>query len=73
MTQHEHEHEHGKQHHGHEQHHHSGRKKTPIHKHWLTWVVIALMLGAMLMYIFSDDESLQPDAASQGTPVKAAP
>jgi hypothetical protein len=42
----------------------SGRKtQTPdktngIHKDWRTWTVVGLMLGAMVVYVLSDDESL---------------
>lgn len=59
----------------HHQHkHHSGRKNKPIHQHWLTWVVVGLMLAAMMIYVFSDDESLQPGVpAGQGMPLDAPP
>jgi hypothetical protein len=69
MTQHDHKH-----HAGGKQRHHSGGKKPALHKNWVTWVVVALMLGAMLMYVLSDDESIQPGApAGEGLPADRAP
>jgi hypothetical protein len=58
--------------HGHkdQQHHHHGHGHEPpsppqtgkkgLHKQWWFWVVIALMLGGMIMYIISLDESILP-------------
>lgn len=66
-------HDHDK--HGHDQHHHHGKPKSKTT--WLVWVGVVLMLGAMLMYVLSDDESLQPggppDGAVDSPPVEAAP
>jgi hypothetical protein len=73
MTQHDHKH-----HAGGKEHHHSGGRKA-LHKNWVTWVVVGLMLAGMLMYVLSDDESLQPGGRqgkglpSDGPPVEAAP
>jgi hypothetical protein len=67
-------HDHGKQHHGQQHHPRPASKNKAIHKDWRVWTVIALMLGAMLMYVLSDDESLQPDGeAGPAMPAEAAP
>lgn len=69
MTQHDQKHKH----HGHKQQHHAPAKRKGLHKNWITWVGIALMLGAMLMYVLSDDESLQPGGeAGPSMPADAA-
>lgn len=50
--------------HGHSGHahggHHSGNRnqKRGIHKDWRMWVAVALMLGAMAIYVLSMDESI---------------
>jgi hypothetical protein len=73
MTHHEHEHEH----HEHEHHgRHGGHpthKRKPLHKSWITWVVVGLMLAAMYAYVMSDNESLQPGNPVQGQAMPAAP
>ena len=61
------QHNHDKQHHG--QHH--SKTKSGLHKDWRVWVV-GLMLIAMLIYVLSDDESIQPDGADSA-PIEAAP
>jgi hypothetical protein len=44
-----------------------------LHKDWRTWVVIGLMLAAIGMYVFTLDDSVQPDsAAREGVPAAAA-
>ncbi len=43
--------------------------RTGIHKDWRAWVVVGLMLGAMVVYVMSLDESFGP--APQ--PVEEAP
>jgi hypothetical protein len=58
--------------HGHDHAHHHGSKGTPIHKNWITWVVVGLMLAAMAMYVLSDDEALQPGGAQPTEQVPAA-
>ncbi len=75
MTHHDRKHDH----HGHKQQHRARAKSKAIHKNWMTWVVLGLMLAAMLMYVLSDDESLQPGGeagpgmpAAEGPPVDAA-
>jgi hypothetical protein len=66
MTQHDH------QHHANNHHHHPGKKA--LHKNWITWAVVALMLAAMAIYVLSDDESLQPGGkAGEGLPSDAPP
>jgi len=66
-------HDHDK--HGHDQHHHHGKPRSKTS--WLVWIGVALMLGAMLMYVLSDDESIQPGGPPAGAvdsaPIEAAP
>lgn len=70
MTQHDHQHDH----HGHAHQHHASKKGKALHKNWMTWVVIGLMLAAMLMYVLSDDESLQPGGeVGPGMPAAEGP
>ncbi len=40
------------------------------HRDWRVWIV-ALMLLAMVIYIFTMDEALNPAAPGAGTPVPA--
>lgn len=48
------------------QHNHgSHARKTPPHKDWRAWVVVGLMLAAMVAYIFSMDESIEPGEVEQ--------
>lgn len=61
------QHEHDKHHHG--QHH--PKKNSGLHKDWRVWVV-GLMLLAMLIYVLSDNEAIQPDGADS-PPIEAAP
>jgi hypothetical protein len=56
--------------HKHEQHHHSQRRRAP-HKDWRVWTAVALMLGAMLAYVMSMDESLVPEGVPQPADVEA--
>jgi hypothetical protein len=44
---------------GHE-HGHRHPKKFRPHKDWRIWVGVLLMLGAILVYVFSLDESVGP-------------
>ena len=37
------------------------------HKDWRLWVVVAMMLAAILMYVLSMDESLRPGGKLQPT------
>jgi hypothetical protein len=70
MTHHNQDHDH----HGHAHQHHADSKIKGLHKNWITWVIVALMLGTILMYVLSDDESLQPGAkAGPGTPAAEGP
>ncbi len=66
-------HDHDK--HGHDQKHHHGKSKAKTS--WLVWIGVVLMLGAMLMYVLSDDEAIQPGGPPPGAidsaPVEAAP
>jgi hypothetical protein len=70
MTHHEHEH----QHHGHDHdhgHQHQRGKSTGLHKDWRAWLVVGLMLAAMLIYVFTMDESVEP-GQPQGERMPAA-
>jgi hypothetical protein len=44
--------------------------KKGIHKDWRAWMAIALMLVAMVVYVLSFDESLQPEGDPEQTPVE---
>ncbi len=68
MTQHDHDKQH---HHG---HHNPGHKQRSIHKDWRAWAVVGLMLAGMLIYVLSDNESIQPGSESgQGMPIDSPP
>ena len=59
------------------QHEHHGQGHHPTskpawHKDWRTWTVIALMLAAMAVYVFSVDESVGPAATPNQTEEPAA-
>lgn len=57
-------------HHNHDhKNHHTAQGKRPIHRDWRTWVAVGLALAAMLAYVLSNDESLQP--AGDGPPMPA--
>lgn len=68
MTKHSQKHDHG-HHHEHESH----VQKQPPHKDWRLWIVVGLMLAAMLGYIFSMDEEIEPGGveAEQRMPADA--
>jgi hypothetical protein len=55
QQQHGHHHEHGHHHGSHPQ-----SRKRGLHRDWRVWVVVGLMLAAMLVYIFTLDESIAP-------------
>lgn len=44
------------------------RNKKRLHKDWRTWLVIALMLAAIGIYVLTLDDSIQPtgQAGSKG-------
>lgn len=46
-------------HHNHPDHQ-SHQSKRGLHQDWRTWVAVLLMLGAMVVYVFSGDEALEP-------------
>lgn len=59
-------------------HEHHGKEtrqapKAAWHKDWRTWTVVALMLAAMAVYVFSVDESVGPAATPNQTEEAAAP
>ncbi|MBN2578212.1 MAG: hypothetical protein JXB10_04405 [Pirellulales bacterium] len=56
---------------GHE-HGHSHPKKYRPHKDWRAWVAVLLMLGAILVYVFSLDESVGPSGNGQRIPAADA-
>jgi hypothetical protein len=58
MSKHNHEHS------GTHQHSHKPQSRAP-HKDWRAWVVVGLMLAAMVAYILSDNESIEPDGEIQ--------
>lgn len=64
MTQHKHEKD---------DHQHSHPKKKGLHTDWRMWLVVGLMLAAMLVYVLSDDEAIQPGDPNLAPPVPAAP
>jgi hypothetical protein len=50
---------------------HGHAKRAPsrgLHRDWRFWVAIALMLAAMVAYVLSMDESLQPGGNGQEQP-----
>lgn len=51
---------------------HAHNSRSAPHKDWRLWVAVGLMLAAMLGYILSMDEEIQPDGAVQPQ-VPAAP
>ena len=63
-------HEHQHDHSGHHNHQTHPKKVRPIHHDWKFWVAILLMLSGMLLYLMSDDESLQPGGV-EGPPAPA--
>ena len=68
MNQHSDKHNHGNhENHGHSHagHAHHAPWYTTLHKNWVTWVVVALMLVAMAVYVMSLDEGLQPGGEIQ--------
>lgn len=66
-----HEHHHQSDHHGHLNHQTHPKPKRAIHHDWKFWVAVVLMLGAMVMYVRSDDEVLQP-GGGEGPAMPAA-
>jgi hypothetical protein len=52
----------------HSQHKHPGSPKSSKHIKWAALVVVILMLGAILIYVFTMDKAVVP-----GQPVPAAP
>jgi hypothetical protein len=71
MSQHEHQHGHSHEH-GHEHGHPHHPAKRALHKDWRAWVVVLLMLGAMVMYLGTMDESIRP-GGERGEIMPAAP
>ena len=61
---------HDKHHENHKQEHHP--KKQGLHKDWRTWAVVILMLAAMVIYVLSLDESVEPGEGGEQPRVPAA-
>lgn len=58
-------------HHGHHDHSHPQHKSGDgLHKDWRAWTVVILMLAAMAIYIFSEDEA---DPIGGGAPQQEMP
>jgi hypothetical protein len=53
-------------------HEHQHKTNKPWHQDWRTWTAVVLMLAAMLVYVFSVDESVGPGADETGTETPAA-
>lgn len=58
-------------HHNHPDHEHQHPSRQGFHRDWRMWVAVILMLCGMLVYVFSEDEALQP-AGPPGEQVPAA-
>ncbi len=58
-------------HHGkhHKPEHHT---KRGLHKDWRAWAVVLLMVGAIVIYVLSLDESLVPGENGEQPPMPAA-
>lgn len=62
-----HHHNHDAHHH---EHHHHDEKKSSLPRHTWKWVaVVILMLAAMLIYVLSMDEALQPELPEGSPPI----
>jgi hypothetical protein len=48
------------------------KPKKAWHQDWRTWTAVVLMLAAILVYVFSVDESVGPGADETGTETPAA-
>jgi ABC-type nickel/cobalt efflux system permease component RcnA len=63
--------------HGHDKHNHphGGHTAAPwyttVHRNWVFWVAVGLMLVAMAIYVLSMDEEVQPGGNLQA-PMPAA-
>ncbi len=64
-----HEHKHS----GHDGHGHNRGPSSPIHNGWWFFAAVVLMLGAMLIYVMSDDEAIGPGGTGEPVPAAAAP
>lgn len=62
MSDHDHAHHHAGHGHG-----HNHPRKKPFHKDWRLWVVVALMLLAIVVYILTIDESMRPWRSTRPT------
>jgi hypothetical protein len=68
------QHDHLSGEHGHHHEHRHGPFWKRLHRDWRVWVALVLMLAAMLAYVLSDDESLQPGGGiKQPMPAAAGP
>ncbi|MGB9294373.1 MAG: hypothetical protein WCB64_13770 [Desulfobaccales bacterium] len=70
MTSHGHKHAHEEE----DKNSHHKIDLSGLHKDWRTWLVIALMLGAIGTYVLTLDDSIHPGGAVQsGGPATAPP
>jgi hypothetical protein len=72
MNQHSGKHNHENHGHSHEGHHHPAPWYATVHRNWIFWVAVLLMLVAMGVYVMSLDESLQPDGNLEAPVPEAA-
>jgi hypothetical protein len=49
---------------------HAKPGKKGIHKDWRAWTAIVLMLVAMVVYVATLDEAVQPEGDAEQTPVE---
>ena len=64
---------HDHKHSGHDHHGHAHGPSKPIHNGWWFFAAVVLMLGAMLVYVMSDDEAIGPGGVGEQVPAAAAP
>ncbi len=62
---HQHPHDHGSG------HHHPQHQRRGLHKDWRMWAIVLLMLGAMVIYVMTQDESLGPKGPQEKVPAAA--
>jgi hypothetical protein len=47
-------------------HHHQHPPRKKLHQDWRLWVVVGLMLLAMVVYLFTQDEGIVPGGPRPG-------
>ncbi len=53
--------------HKHDHQHHNHPPKKGLHKDWRVWTGVILMIIAMVAFILSDDEGIQPGGGGPNT------